>query len=913
MTRADEIDNLAQTFIPRLSQGEVTAQSIREMVFSPFAANVAMFYGYEPLTDEEKEALCRDLAFRFLHVRDLRETIFHENYEPWLEAARPNIKFAFWSDYDRYLRGVAKFDRDTVDSINRVTDEVIDLSGNPAVPGIGLRKGLVVGNVQSGKTADYIGVITKAADCGYRVIIVLAGIQNNLRSQTQRRIDEGFIGRSLVERPGTGSSTRTNIVEEVVGVGKTASNRALSVLSLTTLQSDFSGTTAGRILTTHGSQDNHTVYVAVVKKNTAVLKALYTWFSGATMRSFPMLLIDDEADNASINYRDVDDPTTINRRIRDLLGLFTRSTYLGYTATPFANIFIDPDVVTADHGEDLFPRDFIVALDAPDRYMGPKRIFGPQVAPEDNILREIDDNEPLLPLKHKRTLELYKLPESLRNALRQYVLTTAIRMASGDVRCHSSALVNVSRFISVHRAVAHLVRSFVDEIKQAVAVYGLRPYSSNSVLTDLHAVFADEFSECGCTWEQIQPHLRPATQDIEVLEIHMEGDAKMLDYSRENYPEGRRVIAVGGFSLSRGLTLEGLCSSYVIRNSKMYDTLMQMGRWFGYRPGYSHLCRIYLLPDAIDWYCHITQALEELWSEFREMKRANLTPSEFGLRVMAHPLNLIVTARNKMQSATEVTVQIDLAGRQVETSHFKVRDLANNLTALGSLLRAVGAPSGNPAPCAGHYWKEVPNGTIKKFLRDFRRIDVNMDTATGPICEYLDRLEASGQKTCDVYFASVQDESVEPFRIEGVDVRREAFTIDVSQSGTLVVGGGRHHVTGAQQESAGLADVMQTEAYRTAVAAYLEDHADLPARFYRRFRSRPLLVLHLVNGKLRQYTDRPVDDCSRIVVWRLVFPGVEGSGRASRLVSYVLNPVAVRQGWGDDAVDESDDLADDGV
>lgn len=908
MTRSDEIDTIAQTFIPRLSMGEVTAQSIRDMVFSPFADNVATFNGYAPLSDEEKEALCRDLAYRFLHVRALRATIFHENYEPWLAAERPNIRFSFWKDYENYLLGPAKFDADSVESIDKVTDDVVDLSGNPTVPGIGLRKGIVVGNVQSGKTADYIGVITKAADCGYRVIIVLAGIQNNLRSQTQGRIDEGFIGRSLVEGPGAGG-TRTGIVEKVVGVGKSASNRPLSVLSLTTLQSDFSGTTAGRILTTHGSQDSHTVYVAVVKKNSAVLKALHTWFSGAKMRSFPMLLVDDEADNASINYRDADDPTMINRRIRDLLGLFTRAAYVGYTATPFANIFIDPDVVTADHGEDLFPRDFVVALEAPDRYMGPKRIFGAHVAPEDEILREIRDNEPLLPLRHRRTLELPALPDSLKVALCQYVLTTAIRMASGDKRCHSSALVNVSRFIHVHRMVATLVRGFIDEIKDAVAVYGLRPYSSNSVLTALHDVYAAEFATCGKTWEDLQPHLRPATQDIEVLEIHMEGDAKTLDYSRENYPDGRRVIAIGGFSLSRGLTLVGLCSSYVIRNSIMYDTLMQMGRWFGYRPGYGHLCRVYLLPEAIGWYRHITQAMEELWDEFREMKKANLTPSEFGLRVMAHPLNLIVTARNKMRSATEVTVQVDLAGRHIEPNSFKVGDLDGNFNTLDVFVSGLGAPNGDAAPCAGHYWTEIPNAKVKQFIRQSRRLDINMDTASGPLCEYLDKLEASGTKTCDVYLASVQDEDVEPIAVGGVSVRREAFSIEVTAAGNLTVGGGRHHVTGADQEGAGLDETMRTEAYQTARDAYLGDHSTLPARFYRRFRSRPLLVLHVVSGKLPKDAARPVNDCSKIVVWRLAFPGAKDDNRIGRLVSYVLNPVAVRQGWDADGLEDEEETA----
>lgn len=897
MTRQEEIGIIAKMIIPVLQSGQITAVRITEVVNNPALDGMALLAGVPPLTEEEKTALQNSLAYQFLHVRDLNAQIFSEPYEPWLEQFRAGHEFVFWNAYKNHLQVVSRFDADTVSSIDQTTDRVLDLCGDPSVAGLGLRKGLVVGNVQSGKTADYIGLISKAADCGYKVVIVLAGLLNTLRSQTQGRIDEGFVGVSKIEQ--ASENGRHSIIDRVVGVGNSTAPRPYTVLSLTTLQSDFTAKTAQSITTSSGMNDQ-TVYIAVAKKNPLTLNSLIQWFSPA-MRAKPMLLIDDEADNAGVNYKNDESPTTINRLIRDLLGKFPRATYVGYTATPFANIFIDPDVVTADHGEDLFPRDFIVALDAPDRYMGPSRLFGENVRPEDAIVREITDNASVLPVTHKRTIEIADLPRSLKDALGLYILATAIRICRGDTTCHSSALVNVSRFISVHKTIATLVRAEIARFSNAIRVYGAMPYERNAVVSELHALYEAEYADCGVAWDAVQANLDAAAAPIEVLEIHMEGDARQLDYSRERYPNGRKVIAVGGFSLSRGLTLEGLCASYVIRNSRMYDTLMQMGRWFGYRHGYGDLCRVHLTPAAIGWYRHITTAMEELWDEFAEMAAANLTPSQFGLRVRAHPLNLIVTARNKMKAATEMTLQVELAGRHIEPNYFNVRDLAENRRLLEGFVSDIGAPNGDATPCAGSYWTNVSIRRVQAFVRDFKRLDVNMDTASTPICNYLGNLETTGVSACDVYLATTGD--APDHSVAGIEICRERFRIEVSADGTLVVGGGRQHVTGKDQERSGLSAVLDTDEFRRAAEAYLatSGRKSIPGRFYRRYRTRPLLVLHVVNGVVAEDAPQPADDCSQIVVWRLVFPGDCTSYRPERLVSYVLNPIAARQYFSEQA------------
>ncbi len=892
MTRAEEIKVVCDSLRPTLTNGDVSAERIRTVI-NLMADQIASLNNFAPLTEAEKASAESEFAFQFLHIRNLKAISFSVPYEKWLSGRKGEVELRFWKDYYGHLLKMG-FDKDAVEAIDETSDKVLDFCGDPLEKGLGLRKGLVVGNVQSGKTADYVGVISKAADCGYKVIIVLAGMLNSLRSQTQGRIDAGFVGVSKIEVPGEKHGSK-NLVDKAVGVGEggLAHTRPYPVLSLTTLQSDFTGRTAQAITAMHGVEDN-TVYVAVAKKNISTLNALIKWFSPA-MCMRPMLLIDDEADNASINYRDDESPTTINKLIRDLLRKFPRSAYVGYTATPFANIFVDPDIVTEDHGEDLFPRDFVTVLDAPDHYVGPSRIFGENVAQEDDILREIKDASSFCEcIRWKEPI--VELPSSCIDALYLYVLATAIRIARGDAVCHSSALFNMGIRIGVHQEIAAIVRSEIGDIKNAVSIYGALPYDRNAVMTKLHGLYEREYSRSGADWEAVQKCLYDAVMPVEVVEVHMEGDVKELDYSRDNYPNGRKLIAIGGFSLSRGLTLEGLCSSYVIRNSRMYDTLMQMGRWFGYRRGYGDLCRIHLTGEAIGWYRHITLALNELWDEFREMEKERLIPAQFGLRVRAHPLNLIVTAKNKMRSAIEQTVQVDLAGRHVEPNHFNVRDLEHNRRALESLVADIGDPNADAAPCTGYYWTNVSLRRVQAFLRDSRRLDVNMDTATTPIVNYLSKLGAEGMDTCDVYLVSEVKEKPDHI-VSGLPLTKESFEIEVDKDGILAIGGARQHITSKFQERAGLADVLAMDSTKLEMEAYLEDKTSksIPGRFYRRYRKRPLLVLHIVKGVLSEDSAVPADDCSAIAVWRMVFPGDATQYRADRLVSYVLNPVAVRQ------------------
>jgi hypothetical protein len=346
-----------------------------------------------------------------------------EDYIPWLDDAKGNIEWYYWDRYKRLLNH-AKFPPQVIRSMNSITDQVLDHLENPNKDGSWDRRGMVVGHVQSGKTANYTGLICKAADCGYRVIIVLAGMLNSLRNQTQERIDAGFIGMNSSRR-----LENVSLDEKLEGVGKIDGGR--TPVSFTTSKQDFNTATARQISMRLDALKEP--LVLVIKKHKGTLNNLITWLTHNNphkLKDHPMLIIDDEADHASINTKKDDtEVTAINGKIRELLHIFDRSAYVGYTATPFANIFIDPESDNSMLGDDLFPRDFIHSLDPPDNYFGPTRVFEGEGGAI--VVREVTDNEDFLPIKHKIDCDPSELPPSLKEAMRCFILSRATRLLRG--------------------------------------------------------------------------------------------------------------------------------------------------------------------------------------------------------------------------------------------------------------------------------------------------------------------------------------------------------------------------------------------------------------------------------------------------------------------------------------------------
>ena len=422
------------------------------------------------VTDDQAEELA--VWFETVHGVAMMDgaALQDEDFEPWLEDTKQTIDPYYWERY-RDLLVKRNFSAQVLATLDGDTERTLGFLQNPAKDGQWDRRGMVMGHVQSGKTANYTGLVCKAADAGYRVIVIIAGIHNNLRNQTQRRIDEGFVGLDSTRRK-TGAIPARNFV----GVGLFDSRRRPN--SFTTSLRDFNKATADSVNVPLRNLVEPAVFV--IKKNYNTLQNLIEWLStqnaqwGTATIPEPMLLIDDEADNASINIRrDQEEVSRINGLIRQLLALFDRSCYIGYTATPFANIFIDPDSVDAMLGHDLFPRDFIVSLNPPDNYFGATQVF---VEHADRVVRTLDDHVDLLPLKHRIDHAVTGLPETLKTAVRVFIVARAIRLARGQDKEHNSMLVNVSRFMNVQKQIRNELHLLIERIRNSVRVNGARSH-----------------------------------------------------------------------------------------------------------------------------------------------------------------------------------------------------------------------------------------------------------------------------------------------------------------------------------------------------------------------------------------------------------------------------------------------------
>ncbi len=717
-----------------------TLEKIRETAMKAIQA-VSLFGGPTP----ELETITAELAHMFA-VRPGTVGVLDDHdpdaHKVWLPDKRAHITWRFWSRYERYITREAGLPHAVVNSLHSLTDKVLERLEDPNRQGNWDRRGMVVGSVQSGKTANYTGLVCKAIDAGYKLIVILAGIHSNLRSQTQLRIDEGVTGFD------TRNSRKLSANNLWIGVGKNAGERyPIHSLTSSAEDGDFSKKAASNQNVMLGSDP----VVLVVKKNGHVLKNLHEWVTAIAgtqasevekpvIHNVPLLLIDDEADNASINTKSKDgadpemDVSVINGRIRALLDAFEKSSYVGYTATPFANIFINPDAESPTHGADLFPRSFIINVEAPSNYVGPTRVFGLEgdldreipAQPGLNIVRNLTDYADAFPPKHKIDHVPKDLPESLKRAIRCFILVCGARRVRNQSSKHNSMLVHVTRFQPVQNHSARLVSDELIGLQRRLRDGdGAR---QPTLRDELKQLWEEEFVQVSLefgsearpevTWKALDAELHAAAAKIDVAVINSSSQTP-LDY-KAHEAQGRSVIAIGGDKLSRGLTLEGLSVSYFLRASKMYDTLLQMGRWFGYRPGYVDLCRLFTTSELKRWYRHIALAEAELRREFDHMVATGQTPKTFGLRVRTHPAGMIVTALNKMSHSR--VQELSWAGVLVQTTQF-FKDgtvTSSNFAAVEGLLAALGRPVELPSGGGSRMWKDVSAAEVATFISKLR-------------------------------------------------------------------------------------------------------------------------------------------------------------------------------------------------
>jgi hypothetical protein len=742
----------------------------------------------DPLAIDQKAATVA-LIQRFSHwigkIATLKDVTGHVD---WLVETRKK-DWLYWRRYRDFLE--QKLSPDVVDSLDVSTDDILALMEDPKRQGVWDRRGLVVGHVQSGKTGNYSGLICKAADAGYKIIIVLAGMHNNLRSQTQVRLEESFLGYQTTANRAPGKK---------IGVADFGGDLQTHCATTRADNGDFNAVIADHF---GAITPEERPWLFVVKKNKSVLTSLLRWIRERVadgedasdghriVTKLPLLVIDDEADNASVDTGEQlfnedgtpdeeHEPKAINSLIRQILHSFSMKAYVGYTATPFANIFIHRKGSTRLEGPDLFPQSFIVNLAAPSNYVGPLRIFGrmtkegrkgglPLTRPITDTFDE-KEQQGWMPPKHKKGhvpahLGQDILPPSLIEAICSFAITCAVRECRGQGAEHASMLIHVTRYVDVQTEVRRQVDEAVKRMRQRIS----RQVDHEGLLALMRMLWDTDFLPTSAkvaelapqegvsydlpSWGEVVAALPNVLADIEKNVRSINGTAKdALNYSTEG--AGLKVIAIGGDKLARGLTLEGLCTSYFIRTTRMYDTLMQMGRWFGYRPGYMDLCRLYTSPELVEWFGHIADASEELREEFDTMVERKGTPDEYGLKVQSHPV-LTVTSPLKMRNSETLSLSYSGSLAQTVALPREPEQLRLNLNAADALVAALGpvtvfGPAQDREEMADTWkrssvWLDVPSTAVLNFLSSYVTHPRATSAKSSVLADFISRMNEIGQ------------------------------------------------------------------------------------------------------------------------------------------------------------------------
>ena len=640
-------------------------------------------------------------------------------YMPWLDNIKNNIEWVHKNAYHLYLLNNKKWSPRTIRDVDKYSDIILDHMRNPKNKTFNC-KGLVIGDVQSGKTANYTDLINKSIDVGYKLIIVLAGLHNDLRAQTQSRLDKEVLGYE--------TSLIKDNTKKPIGVGK-INPQVINIESLT--RNDHNGDLKTQSNFIFLDNSRCRPIIAIVKKNTTVLNKLLQIIEdtkatkGLSQIDIPTLIIDDEVDQASVNTKKIElDPARINGLIRKIVNNCKRVSYVGYTATPYANILINYDPLQqsdSEFGEDLFPKDFIIVLPSSPQYCGVKEFFDDSkrdltvlIDDEEFLVEERETKDGLL--RFKAQDEITMLNESIKDAIDDFIVASAVRR-SREGKVHNGMMIHIAAYKKPASSLKELVEERVDELIQE---YRFEYDSSKRYKNIWESRFKDISCERGFydKWDDIKNELEYVFNLLKVKLLN--GDSKdVIDYSTSNESA---IIAVGGNKLSRGITIEGLMISYYLRTPNAYDTAMQMGRWFGYKKNYIDLCRIYTKEQMISDFIHIFDSNLELRKDIDLMNCRDLTPATFGLKILSHP-TMKPTSSCKMINGKKMRVAF--GEQRGDTTRFDKNSIEDNLNTTKSFIEYLKNNCEIELNDRTVVFRNVSSNLIINYLNDYKYVKFN--------------------------------------------------------------------------------------------------------------------------------------------------------------------------------------------
>lgn len=773
----------------------------------------------------------------------------------WFFNAKGTIATPYFDRYAQYLSD-QDFAEDTIAKIEKSTETILSKCADPKNQTLikMKKRGLVVGDVQSGKTANYLALINLACDYGYKLIVLLAGMTESLRKQTQKRIDSGFIG----------ATSETIGASDIQYIGVGLEETKYYSVPYTNGKYDFNKVVKEN--NNSSVSDFNKPVVLVVKKNSSVLKHVIDALKAkeGKLDRENVLIIDDEADNASINTNNPDkDPTKINNSIRKIFNNYSIATYVGFTATPYANIFINPE--ETDDYLDLFPSDFIVQLNAPDNYFGGQKVFG-----NEGVLRIIHDYENnFLPTKHKKDFTYCGLSDSLIEAINCFIINNVLRTLDGAEFKHRSMLINISVYNDIQYKVHHYVEKYIEKL---IAIFDQDGHKETNELIrnkyakrlyDLYTssdFYDNEKAKGVISWQIIQKKI---LSELQLIKSMVFNNSNKNKFTYDDYPYGARIIAIGGYVLSRGLTLEGLMVSYYNRSTATYDTMLQMCRWFGYKPKYEHLCRVYLTESNKENFIAVLDATKDLREQFLQMKMRDAKPIDFGLMVKESPdsldTKLLVTARNKLKGTEEFVRTLNYSGVVADTSKIIIDKNSNdfNRQELLSFILQQKEIGLNVEKIDDRYLiRNVNKNAIALFIKKIKVSYYNTKFDTDSLSDYIFNGEFDNW---DIVFASGK-RSDKTYKCNGYEIIAPIRSFVYEEHSTVIkIGGSNNRMVDPGIFNAGLSQEQKEQAKLNAVMLYnqgLRRKKDVIARDLLDIKGRkPVLVIYPLDIKANDPTN----------------------------------------------------------